>query len=169
MAPIIPFTAEEIWKHLPEFKDKPASIHLSFLPKVNEKWVDNDLKNRWKILLDVRSEVTKALEQARTGKIIGHPLDAAITISADKKLYDKLVPYADDLRSMFIVSQAELVLEKPFDQAYKSTDIENLAVQVKPALGDKCERCWIHNPDIGTDSDYPGICLRCAAVVRNIS
>ena len=94
MAPILPFTSEEIWQHMPAAPGKPASIHLALLPAVDAALVDADLAERWELLLRVRGEVTKALEEARVKKEIGHALDAAVTIAADAELYARLAPYA---------------------------------------------------------------------------
>ena len=92
MAPLLPFTADEIWKHMPGFKDKASSVHLTLLPAVNSQWKDESLAQKWEKILQVRAEVTKALEKARTEKRIGHPLDAAVIISAEADLYNSLKP-----------------------------------------------------------------------------
>ncbi len=161
MAPILAFTAEEIWNFMPERKEKEESIHLASLPVVNESWKDDKLAEKWKLILRVRGEVTKALEEARTKKLIGHPLDAAVTISANEDLYDSLSPYVDELRSIFIISSASLVKEEVLEGAYKSIDIEGLSILVEPAKGDKCERCWVHDLSVGKNSEHPTICNRC--------
>lgn len=161
MAPVLSFTAEEIWTYMPERKDKETSIHLASLPFVNEELKDEKLVQKWGLLLKVRGEVTKALEQARTAKLIGHPLDALVTISANKDLYNDLCPYTEDLKSIFIVSQASLVKEEILSGAYESSDIKGLLVLVEPAAGDKCERCWVHDTSVGTNTEHPTICNRC--------
>ena len=109
MAPILPFTAEEIWNFMPPRNGKESSIHMANLPAVNSGWLDKALSQRWELLLTVRGEVTKALEAARAKKLIGHPLDAAVSIYAPEDLYQHLLPFADDLRSILIVSKASLV------------------------------------------------------------
>lgn len=168
MAPILSFTAEEIWKLMPEKKDKEASIHLESLPVVDEKLKDSELADKWKRILGVRKEVTKAIEEARDKKLVGHSLDAAVTIFADNNLYEELFPYKEDLRSIFIVSNAELINGKELPEIWKSNEIDGLAIQVEPASGAKCERCWIHDPSIRPDSKYPNVCSRCQSVMNEI-
>ncbi len=161
MAPILPFTAEEIWNFIPNRKENEASIHLASFPEVNEVWKDEDLAKKWKRLLEVRREVTKALEEARAKKLIGHSLDAAVTIAANEDLYDALNLYSDDLKSIFIISGAFLVKERKLAGAFESSDIEGLSILVESAAGDKCERCWMHDPSVGTNSEQPTVCNRC--------
>jgi isoleucyl-tRNA synthetase len=105
--------------------------------------------------------VTKALEQARTAKLIGHPLDASVTISANKDLYNDLHSYTEDLKSIFIVSQVSLIKEETLSGAYESNDIEGLSILIEPATGEKCERCWMHDSSVGTSQQHPTICKRC--------
>jgi len=161
MAPILAFTAEELWAHMPQRTGKEASVHMAALPDVRSQWKDEELKKRWQRILQVRGEVTKALEQARAKKQIGHPLDAAVTISAAGEFYEALAPYAGDLRTIFIVSRADLASEEKLADAYESDEIQNLFVGVAPATGKKCERCWMHEPTVGTVTDHPTICTRC--------
>jgi len=165
MAPVLPFTAEEIWSFMPDWEEKETSIHLSSFPDVDEAWKDDNLAKKWDRLLEVRGEATKALEMARVAKLIGHPLDAAVSISATDDLYGELYPYADEMRTLFIVSRASLFKGKDFESAYESTDTEGLSIQVKPAAGDKCERCWIHEPSVGANPQHPTICSRCQKVL----
>ncbi|MDI6688546.1 MAG: class I tRNA ligase family protein, partial [Desulfobacterales bacterium] len=168
MAPIFSFTAEEIWTYMPERKDKEPSIHMASMPVVNEGLKDEELSQKWRLLLKVRSEVTKALEQARTTKLIGHPLDALVKISTNEGLYNDLCPYTEDLKSIFIVSQAFLVKEETFYGAYKSNEIEGLLILVEPAAGDKCERCWMHDTSVGTNTEHPTICNRCKENIKGL-
>jgi isoleucyl-tRNA synthetase len=161
MAPILPFTAEEIWEHMPDQNQNVTSVHLTQLPEVKPAYKDEDLAQKWERLLVVRGEVTKALEAARIKKIIGHPLDSAVTISAKEALYNALLPYADDLRFIFIVSKVDLVNEEKLEGAFVSEDVEGLSIQVETAPGDKCERCWVHDTSVGANSDHPTICTRC--------
>ncbi len=168
MAPILSFTAEEIWIYMPERKDKETSIHLTSLPVVNEELKDEELAKKWELLLKVRGEVTKALEQARTSKLIGHSLDALVTISANKDLYNDLHPYTEDLKSIFIVSQVSLIKEESLAGAYESNDIEGLSILIEPATGEKCERCWVHDTSVGTSPQHPTICKRCEENIKGL-
>ncbi|UCF93967.1 MAG: isoleucine--tRNA ligase, partial [Desulfobacterales bacterium] len=128
------------------------------------------LAARWERLLGVRSEVLKALETARAQKLIGHPLDAALVISAaDDQLYQALQPYAEILKSLAIVSAASLVKGEPPAGAYTSEEIVGLGVQIEPAAGDKCERCWVHEPSVGENAEQPTICRRCQDALTAMS
>ena len=109
MAPILAFTAEEIWSFMPGTKENEPSVHLTSLPEVNEAWKDQKLAKKWKRILEVRGDVTKALEEARVKKLIGHSLDAVVTLYTDNDLYDILCPYENELSTIFIVSGASLV------------------------------------------------------------
>jgi isoleucyl-tRNA synthetase len=161
MAPILAFTAEEIWNFMPGRKMNSESVHMTSLPVVNEAWKHEPLAEEWKKIIEVRGEVTKALEEARVKKLIGHSLDASATIYADGDLYDILEKYKDDLRAIFIVSEASLMKGDTPDEMYKSLDVEGLSIRVEPASGEKCERCWVHDISVGADSEQPTICNRC--------
>jgi isoleucyl-tRNA synthetase len=163
MAPILPFTAEEIWQHLPTSAGRAASVHLSQLPGPQPEHKDAPLAERWEQLLAVRGEVTKALEAARAQKRIGHALDAAVTLSVDGELYSGLASYAEDLRSIFIVSAADLVQNTPLEGAFESTEIKGLKIRVQPAAGAKCDRCWVHETSVGQNPEHPTLCARCTS------
>jgi isoleucyl-tRNA synthetase len=165
MAPILPFTAEEIWQHMPAGAAKPASIHLAGLPQPRAELRDDALAERWEKLLRVRAEVTKALEDARVRKLIGHALDAAVTIAADGELYAELAPYAAELRSVFIVSSAEVRQAAVLDGAFQSAEIPGLSIQVQAAAGQKCARCWVYATTVGENPAHPTLCSRCRAAL----
>ncbi len=169
MAPILPFTADEIWQHLPGADQRAASIHLEQLPQPDAAIKDEILAERWEFLLRVRGEATRALEQARSRKIIGHPLDAAVTIAATGEAFDALQPYADELRSLLIVSEARLVEGRRLEDAFESTDIAGLVIGVAPAAGQKCERCWVHDSSVGSDDRQPTVCRRCLNALAQIN
>jgi isoleucyl-tRNA synthetase len=168
MAPILPFTAEEIWNYMPHHDGKQNSIHMTALPTANSAWKNDQLSQWWEQLLTIRGEVTKALEEARAGKLIGHPLDAAVLVSVPPDLYQTLLPFADDLRSILIVSKASLVNDEKLEGAFESAEVKGLFIGVEPAAGDKCERCWIHEPSVGANSEHPTICNRCLKVLDRI-
>ena len=169
MAPILSFTAEEIWRYLPGQANETESIHLALLPEVRSEWIDETLNSNWQRILAVRGEVTKALEDARAQKSIGHPLDAAVTLAAGKPLYDVLAPHESDLRTIFIVSGADLVHDSSLDNAADAGDaIAQLSVRVEPSSATKCERCWIHKPTVGSVEGHPTICRRCGSVLNEI-
>ncbi len=160
MAPIMVFTAEELWRYLPVAAGRPESIHMAQLPQADPALRDNALAAQWQTIRSIRAEVTKALEEARIQKVIGHSLDAAVTLGLGPDLYAQLSAYRAELRAIFIVSQAELVCG-PLEGAYQSPDLEQVWVKVAPAAGAKCNRCWIYDPSVGRRAVHADICDRC--------
>jgi isoleucyl-tRNA synthetase len=165
LAPIIPFTAEEAWEHLPEGGDDPESVHLAFFPEPYGEILDAARFQDWEDLLEVRREVTRALETARQEEIIRHPFDARVTLyfPSDKleflKTFDPWV-----LREFFIVSQVSLVHQG--EGRVKGETVSFLSVDVDPAEGGKCERCWVYSPTVGGSPDHPTLCRRCVGVLQ---
>ncbi|MFC1798745.1 isoleucine--tRNA ligase, partial [Thermodesulfobacteriota bacterium] len=168
MAPLLPFTSEEVWKYMPGRKDQTASVHFNALPSVNEDMKDTGLADTWEQILNVRAEVTKALEEARAAKKIGHSLDASVSIAANRTFYDLLQPYARELRSIFIVSEVLMVDAAESDDTYMQSEIDGLSIKVTSAGADKCERCWVHDPAVGSNSEHPTICNRCLNVLAQM-
>ena len=167
MAPVLSFTADEIWAHMPP-SDRAPSVHADLFVPVKEAYLDPGLAERWEIVARVRREVTRALESARKEKRIGHSLDAEVTLGVSEGLEAGLSPFADRLRSLFIVSATRLVPLEQVDESLASEELEGLRVRVEPTEAPKCERCWIHEPTVGRDEDHPGICRRCAGALREI-
>lgn len=167
MAPVLAFTAEEIWRYMPGAADKPESIHMADLPKVDEAGRDENLAEQWAQILAVRGEVTKVLEEARTQKTIGHSLDAAVTIGADDAVYDILKAHEADLRSIFITSNVNLV-KGTLSESTPSETLDKLYIKVEAADGEKCERCWVHDPAVGSHEDHPTVCNRCKKALEQI-
>jgi len=167
MAPILPFTSEEIWNHMPG--DSKDPIYFQPMPEIKDEWKDTDLAKKWEILIEVRGEVTKALEEARARKTIGHPLDAAVTLSitGNDDVYNALAPYAEDLRSLFIVSRATLTKDETLSGAFTSEEIKGVSVHIDKAAGEKCERCWMYESSVGDHPDHPSICNRCLSVLEH--
>ena len=168
MAPILPFTADEIYQHMPHGDDKKESIHLEPMVKLDDKWKDEKLAHIWENIRSLRAEVTKALEEARKDKLIGHPLDAALEIKLpDTELKEQVGNLTENLNDIFIVSQAKLV-DTIDDTAYQGQDIEGLAIKVHKATGKKCERCWRFDETIGNDQEHPTACERCTDALKKI-
>ncbi len=170
-APILTFTAEEIWKLLPE-KEEGAekSVQLASWPKVNESCLDERLKEKWDEILEVRDEVSKALEEARRRKVISGSLGAAVDIYPAEKVYELLKEYEEQLPMIFIVSQVNLhsPTDLVMEGAYASTTIKDLKVGVSQARGGKCERCWNISETVGSYRENPEICHRCYSVVKEL-
>jgi isoleucyl-tRNA synthetase len=169
LSPVLSFTAEEVWQHMPKAKGMPESVQLALWPEEKPQYLDAALEAKWDKLLALRGEITKALENARRAKTIGHSLDAAVELYADGDDYRQLLAVQDDLATFLIVSQVRLtegVAKAPVD-AYKAEELA-LAVAVAPATGGKCERCWNYSDSVGKDAGHPAVCARCAAVVGKL-
>jgi isoleucyl-tRNA synthetase len=160
MAPVLSFTSDEIWQHM-KGKEHSSSVHTELFVPVNTTYKDPELAGRWEDIIALRKEVTKALELARKDKKLGHPLDASVTVGLSPDLMEKIAPYREQLRSIFIVSSVDI---KDMDQLEKSLESETLPglrVKVSPSTDPKCERCWVHDPTVGNDTSRPTICKRC--------
>ena len=162
LAPILTFTAEEIWKMLPSWSNKETSVHLTRFPEVEGKYLNPELGDNWKTMIDVRAEIAKALEQARKEKIIGHSLDARVSIAVPEKMKALFENHLENLRALLIISQLQLVAENQITRPYVSDEFKGLMVSVEKAFGKKCERCWIYSESVGEDKQHPKICARCA-------
>ncbi|MBN2568199.1 MAG: isoleucine--tRNA ligase [Deltaproteobacteria bacterium] len=161
LAPVLTFTSEEIWQNMPDFKGKETSIHMTNLPDVEAVYVNKELGEKWQTLIGIRGEVSKAIEMARQNKVVGHSLDSCVNICAPGRLHGLLESCLGDLRSLYIVSQVNLVGKGAIADAYESTDFEGLKIAVSRAEGKKCERCWNYSTNVGDDSDHPTVCARC--------
>ncbi len=163
MAPILSFTAEEVWGYMKD-ESNAKSVFLQTFPQEQKKYIDNELETRWEQIIAVRSEAAKVLEALRRDKIIGHSLDAEVRIYAEAGLLDFLEGYRKDLAFIFIVSCVEIAKESdaPSD-AYVSDIIKGLKIAAGPARGAKCARCWMYSETVGRASDHAGICDRCAS------
>jgi isoleucyl-tRNA synthetase len=172
VAPVIPFTADEVWGYLPS-DGRPSSVHAdTFLP-VREQWKDAALMERWEVLLNVRREVTKALEIARKQKIIGHSLDSSVRLALPLNLSKGLEGYREELRSICIVSSTEFVDKGAIayparEGGYESQEFPGLSIMVMASPHPKCERCWIHDPTVGQDREHSCLCKRCAGIVKEL-
>jgi isoleucyl-tRNA synthetase len=161
LAPILTFTGEEVWAALPGWKGKALSVHLTQFPQVNDQCLNADLGERWKAMIEAKAEIAKAIEEARKEKVIGHSLDARITIAAPEKMRALMAAHLEDLRALLIVSQLQLADEKDIAKPYVSEEIKGLFVGVEKARGVKCERCWIYEESVGSNAQHPTVCSRC--------
>ncbi|RLC31128.1 MAG: isoleucine--tRNA ligase, partial [Deltaproteobacteria bacterium] len=168
MAPVLSFTADEIWQYM-NGKNRLPSVHADLFVPVNETYRDRELAERWETIIAVRKEATRALELARKEKKIGHPLDASVIIGLPPELMDKLSPYKDRFREILIVSAADLKPADALENAVESEAIPGMKVTVDPSTDRKCERCWIHDPTVGQDDNHPTLCKRCIDVLSEIT
>ena len=175
IAPVLCHMAEDIWQALP-YDTGFKSVFESGWVETKEEWHQPELNEFWGKISNLRDEVNKVMEQARTAKAIGSSLDAKVLLNVpDPELKNKLESYnssdsvneknVDELRYFFLASQVELV-DSISDSEYKSeSDIANIAV-VK-ADGEKCGRCWNYSSSVGSFADEPTICDRCNAALKN--
>jgi isoleucyl-tRNA synthetase len=178
LAPIMSFTAEEVWHYLPKVAFREESVHLARFvddnftaggtirtpqaTKISGEILSGIAGDKgWIQLRHVRESVLKALEEARTQGIIGTGLEAQVTLSVADPVYSILARYADQLRYLFIVSAVTLT------QA-SGNGTGGVHVEVKKADGLKCERCWNYSIHVGEDKAYPTVCERCSAVLKEL-
>lgn len=165
MAPILSFTAEEAWWHLPA--KGSASVHMEVFPDPDPALKDEALNRRWQKILAMRSDVSRALEAARREKIIGHPLDARVRLRLPPELQEEFAGEEELLRTVFIVSAVECtddaarLSEPPAGEA-----VPGLLVGVTPVDAPKCERCWVRSPTVGDAAEHPTVCGRCVRVLE---
>ena len=159
LAPILSFTAEEMWEHL--HGQRAESVFLSTwheLPALPASDID------WAALIALRADVARELERLRVAGQIGAPLDAEVSIWCEPAQYGQLSALGDELRFFMITSQA--VVHAPGgpvpDDAVPAPSLAGVLIRVRVAADPKCVRCWQHRPDVGTLSEHPELCVRCA-------
>jgi len=168
VAPILVFTAEEIWKHLPRVSEDPESVHMTeFASPVDFRALDIEHSANWDRLLAVREEALKALEPLRADKTISANLEARVILRASGSLAALLQKYAKDLPALFIVSQVE-VETIPESTPAAAAQPGELQVRAERARGAKCERCWNYSTRVGESADFPTLCERCLAAFAEI-
>jgi len=155
LAPILPVTADELWRHLPASAGatgaREASVHLAIFPRDAASLVDEGIDTRWERLRAIRDTVNRAIEAARQEKTIGTSLQAQVRVTAGGEAGALLARYEADLPMLFIVSQTTLEVAGGGD----------VSVSVSRADGDKCERCWRTVPDVSKSGRFAGLCSRC--------
>ena len=171
VAPLMCFTAEEVWSHLPAPHLREPSVHLATFGQA-EAVCDGipdhrfTLIENWPRLIAVRGEVLKALEAARQQKLIGGSLEAKLVLVAEGDLGQLLDDYQTQLPSLFIVSQVEI--KKHSSGGLSQTELPGLKLKIEKAPGKKCSRCWNYSERVGHDARYPDVCERCSAALREI-
>jgi len=170
VAPIMSFTAEEVWQYLPKLADRPDSVHLAFFDKplnsedcefaAERDQSSGSLDGEWNGLRQIRSKVLMSLEAARNNKLIGTGLEACVILAANGDPWKLLKKYEKLLRYLFIVSSVELN-EGQGDGIWPR-------IEIRRADGQKCERCWNYSVHVGEDKLYPTVCERCSAVLKEL-
>ncbi|MFT6806706.1 MAG: isoleucyl-tRNA synthetase [Glaciecola sp.] len=163
MAPVMSFTAQEVWEALPGERDEFVFTGAWYngLPAVDAtatNSLDNDF---WQTIMKMKTEVNSALEKARNEKIIGGSLEARVIVYVNAEKASLLAKLKDELRFVLITSQAEVKsLSEKTDTAIALND-SNVFIDVLVADGEKCARCWHHKPEVGNDPKHPELCNRC--------
>ena len=160
LAPLTCFTAEEIWKYMPKAKNADVeSVMLTDYPVANEEYENSELRAKWEKIVDIKEIVSKKLEEARSEKVIGHSLNAKVTLYAEGDLYNFIKDNLKLLQSVFITSGVEV------EENQRDAEVK-LGVKVEQAEGEKCERCWMFSNTVGEDKENPTICHRCSEVLK---
>ena len=167
MAPILSFTAEEIWQYIPTVGKREESVLLATWydippPAGSEPLTGDD----WARLLEVRDMVARELEALRVAGEIGAGLDADVDLYCGREIHDILAKAGEELRFLFITSSAtNHLVETPPPEAhhYELSSGDELWVAVKASNNAKCVRCWHHREDVGSHAEHPELCGRCVA------
>ena len=160
LAPLTSFTAEEIWKYMNKSKnEKVESVMLTTYPEVNSQYQNEELRAKWEKIVKIKEIVSKKLEEARAEKIIGHSLNAKVTLFAEGDLYKFIKENKELLQTVFIISNLEV------EENQRSNE-EKLGVKIEQAEGEKCERCWMYSTTVGEDKENPTICHRCSEALK---
>ncbi len=169
VAPILSFTAEEIWRHLPKLQDREISVHVAQFftaAEITGPTAQADhgkLRQELDVLFQLREEVLKALEVARKEKLINAGLEALVEITAPPAVYEEAKKYERNLPAIFVVSAVRVL-----PGAATAEGQLGITVKVERAPGEKCERCWNYSTHVGEDKDYPTVCERCSAAIAEI-
>ncbi|BAP55676.1 isoleucyl-tRNA synthetase [Thioploca ingrica] len=155
LAPILSFTAEDIWQYLPGQRGKSVLLEMSWYPGL----FANSAAEPWEKIFTLREIVNKELEKLRIAEAIGSSLDAEVDIYCDNPLYTQLAALDDELRFVLITSYARI---HPINNKPESAVAGNeFWLQVTPSQHPKCIRCWHHREDVGTHTEHPQLCGRC--------
>ncbi|WP_219495343.1 isoleucine--tRNA ligase [Proteus terrae] len=165
MAPVMSFTADEIWNELPGERSKYVLTEEWYTDLFGLDSSETLNDDYWAELLAVRGEVNKVLEQARTDKLLRGSLEASVTLYADKALADKLNALGNELRFVLLTSQAKVADINEAPETALSSDMAGLKIAFNKADGEKCPRCWHYATDIGQVAEHAELCGRCVTNV----
>jgi isoleucyl-tRNA synthetase len=167
IAPILSFTADEIWQNIPG--ERAESVFLTdfadnttLLPE-SEQFTDAF----WNEVMAVKTAVNKELEVKRADKTVGSGLSAEVDLYCDDRLRDLLSQLGEELRFVLIVSRASVADAKDAPQDATATDMAGLSLRVSASAHSKCERCWHHRADVGSNDSHPGLCERCVSNIES--
>ena len=172
VAPMLSFTADEVWGYLPKVEGREASVHLAeFWRPAEIAGQDQALLADWKELLEIRDEVLRILEIERKAGRIGKALEAKIVLNGSDGVLALLNKYSQSLKELFNISQFEIPREKK-----SPSDLSNFGFAFHPADGIKCERCWNYRTDTGDyhyrtageSGTWHDVCGRCATALKQM-
>jgi len=162
IAPVLSFTADEIWSYIPKGKDDGSLVHLQKFSDSPSLAFSVEQAEKWGCITVLKSEVSKALELRRQEKVIGHSLDALVRIVLPKSLRSELENELADLKYIFIVSVVEVADSLDGGgNIYSSDIIDGLQIEALPAPGEKCPRCWNYFTTDARKDEANSICPRC--------
>jgi isoleucyl-tRNA synthetase len=179
VAPILSFTADEVWEYLPEVEGREASVHLAQFPAPAEVFSEDPapLIEEWKSIFDVRNAALKALEQARQDKLIGKGLEADLRVWTEGDTIALLRRHSAGLKEVFNVSDVKIVDDLnllvpeilPSGTLLKTSNVgPSLQFTVLPARGTKCARCWNFMPEVGPYGIWQNVCTRCHGALKEM-
>ncbi|HHT16708.1 MAG TPA: isoleucine--tRNA ligase [Papillibacter sp.] len=166
LAPILAFTAEEIWAAMPHRTgDDTESVLFNDMPDFNPALVlAPEREAKWETLLALRADVNKALELARAEKVVGKPLDAEVTIYLDEEGAKAFEAIKDEnLSQLFIVSK--VTVTQGAGTGYAAQEYKGAVIDVAASSAPKCVRCWVHDEQVGENAEHPELCPRCASAI----
>lgn len=165
LTPILAFTCDEIWTAMKHDKSRnPEGPLFNSIPTADYIETDEAFIAKWDRIHEIRTDVQKALELARSEKVIGKPLEAKVTLYADGELADFLKSELKSLPEIFITSAVEIA---DGEGEFKG-DVKGLSITVNKADGEKCERCWKFSDTVGQDSEHPTLCAHCAETMKQL-
>lgn len=164
ISPVLSFTADEIWERIPEALKEEESVHLSKWIEANPEYLNEELAKKWDKIARLRREVNKKLEAERQTGLIGHSLDARVLLNIANAEYSFIKDYTEnEVSDLFIVSQVKFVNDN-----LAESEIEGISISVEKASGEKCERCWKYDEEVGHDHNHSDVCPRCASVLEKM-
>lgn len=164
ISPVLSFTADEIWERIPEALKEEESVHLSKWIEANPEYLNEELAKKWDKIARLRRELNKKLEAERQTGLIGHSLDARVLLNIANDEYSFIKDYTEnEVSDLFIVSQVKFV-----NDSLAESEIEGISISVEKASGEKCERCWKYDEEVGHDHNHSDVCPRCASVLEKM-
>ena len=164
ISPVLSFTADEIWERIPETLKEEESVHLSKWIEARPEYLNKELAQKWDKIARLRREVNKKLEAERQNGLIGHSLDARVLLNITNDEYSFIKDYTEnEVSDLFIVSQVKFANDN-----LAESEIEGINIAVEKASGEKCERCWKYDEEVGHNHNHPDVCPRCASVLEKM-